>query len=81
MENLSNGHLKKKPPWDDSFSSKAFNQGSDARITGDQLTENPYRKGDRHTWEQWEKGWLDVDRFWGIWARWPIRKLPEVRLG
>lgn len=54
----------------------AFNQGSDARLAGESRLSNPYSH--EFLMQEWERGWNDVDRFWGFWARWPVLKLPEV---
>ena len=55
----------------------AFNLGSDARIDGRTVLANPFKPG---TVEglYWQKGWEDVNRHWGKWASWPIKRLPSV---
>ena len=57
----------------------AFNLGSDARLNGYELTDNPHcllSAGFEH--DAWRSGWLHVHRFWGT-ARntrhW-VRRLP-----
>jgi hypothetical protein len=57
----------------------AFNLGSDARLNGYELTDNPHcllSAGFEH--DAWRSGWLYVHRFWGVAAkgRYPVRRLP-----
>jgi len=56
---------------------QAFNIGSAARLAGFTLASNPYK--DYILARYWQRGWLDVDRFWGRDAKWPIKRLPRVR--
>lgn len=54
-----------------------FGKGSDDRLAGKPLTDNPF-------WYEsellaWRAGWLHAERYWGVDAKWPIRKLPAVR--
>ena len=55
----------------------AFNMGCDARIAGVPFKDNPYSKYKGGAY--WEMGWRDVDENWGRKAKWPVKKLPEVR--
>jgi ribosome modulation factor len=41
----------------------AFNQGSQARIDGKPLSDNPYQERGRLR-NYWEQGWHDVDWHW-----------------
>ena len=55
----------------------AFNLGSDARIAGLPLKANPHSAvTDKLSRNGWRHGWLDVDRYFGEWAKWPVRTLP-----
>lgn len=59
---------------------RAFNEGCDARLTGQGRSSNPY---DRSTSEgkRWLIGWEHVDRYWGCDARRHgglVRPLPAV---
>lgn len=56
---------------------EAFNKGSDARVMGIPLGSDPYSRNSILT-QAWRQGWHDVDMHWGEWARWPVKKLPEV---
>lgn len=56
---------------------KAFNLGSDARVEGLYVTSNPYYPGSaEHIY--WIRGWEDVNKHWGQWAKWPIRRLSSL---
>lgn len=55
----------------------AFNAGCDARLAGKPQSSCP-AKGDSWELRQWVTGYDHVDRFWGIDAKWPVRRLPEV---
>lgn len=55
----------------------AFNAGCDARLAGVPPYENPYPKCHRG-YKTWLAGWYDVDVYWGMHARWPVRRLPDV---
>ena len=58
--------------------SKAFNQGSDARIAGHGLDWNPYfRMENAHLKYYWQAGWQDVDKYWG-WRNAYAKPLPAV---
>lgn len=57
---------------------RAFNLGSDARIRGDSLWDDPYAGG--ILTQFWRQGWHDVDQHWGAWAKGPVMVLPEVRV-
>jgi hypothetical protein len=58
--------------------SEAFNKGSDARIQGVALHDNPYDCLAKAGW--WEKGWIDADKFWAKDAkRWFPKLLPPAR--
>lgn len=57
---------------------EAFNAGSDARINGYELSDNP-NVGFGSIREAWSAGWLDVQKFWGAAAkrgRHHVRRLP-----
>ena len=56
----------------------AFNEGSDARLLGRPLSENPYL--DMHAHKIWREGWFDVDQNWGsdVKGRWRFRPLRAV---
>lgn len=56
---------------------KAFNEGSDARIRGRLVIDNPYG-GDVELGNQWRAGWWDVEKYWGAWAKKPVAPLPKV---
>lgn len=72
-EEIKNQVLKEK----ERQAAEGFNVGSDARIAGILPTKNPYQFNDlRHYW--WGRGWRHVDANWGIYARWPIRRLPKL---
>jgi len=45
---------------------RAFNEGSDARINGVCISENPY-EGKQAT--SWVEGWSDVHNHWGTWVK------------
>jgi hypothetical protein len=59
--------------------SKAFGEGSDARIRGEPLSSNPYSSEFTHESKAWKRGWHDIDIAFGSEARWPVRNLPDVR--
>lgn len=56
---------------------KAFNVGSDARLKGLSLSDNPYLPGSPQS-VSWKAGWKDADKHWGTRARGPIKALPQV---
>lgn len=58
----------------------AFNAGSDARLAGAPLTDNPYLGiGDAAKLSRaWANGWHDVATYWGRISRRPVRKLQPV---
>lgn len=55
-----------------------FNAGSDARLAGVPLADNPYPPQGDSRYSYWRMGWIDVEKHWGEWARWPVVKLPPV---
>ena len=55
----------------------AFNVGSDARLRGVHLDDNPFPKDDPHH-EGWRRGWLDCHSVFGRDAMWPTQDLPRV---
>jgi hypothetical protein len=67
---------------------RAFNEGSDCRLRGGHIRDNPYLKEGKYSplWEEWRHGYFDVERFWGKGAlnknrsayKWPVKPLPEV---
>lgn len=59
--------------------SRAFGEGSDARLAGKPLTACPYPPGDQMNY--WVLGWRHLAREWGLDAKWPVRELPRVRYG
>lgn len=86
-----NGHHEEKTPswWaprgkvehsDREMAARAFNLGSDARINGLSLCDNPYPSNGLLT-KYWEQGWQDVEQNWGKWARWPVTPIPTVSEG
>lgn len=65
-------------------STLAFNAGSDARIAGRSMLDNPNlavtAAGPEKTrWVYWRMGYSDVAKNWGVRAKWPVRRLPLVR--
>lgn len=56
----------------------AFNKGSQARIDGVPVWENPYEDLVLAGW--WEKGWWDANDHWGEQAKWSVTPLPRLRL-
>lgn len=59
----------------DSACAIAFSQGSDARVNGVDITRNPYRDlVEVSDW--WTAGWIHCDRYFGVDAKWPVRRLP-----
>ncbi len=59
---------------------EAFGEGCDARLEGRPLSELPLGEG-RDFVNYWKHGWLDVDRHWGLWASWPVPRLPDLQGG
>lgn len=55
---------------------EAFNAGCEARLRGDPIDENPCDDVVARSW--WTAGYMDIHRWWGIWAKNP-KKLPEVK--
>lgn len=57
---------------------RAFNEGSDARISGTCVSECPY---DGKMATSWVAGWSDTHTHWGAWVkgRWQHPALPRVR--
>ena len=62
----------------DGAGAAAFGRGSDARIQGEPLENNPYPSCDCNDRKSWSRGWLHADQFYGVDARWPHRVLPAV---
>ena len=60
--------------------SKAFGNGSDARLQGVSIESNPHEPNTSLHF-QWQLGWKDVDKNWGkdVGYRWIIRPLPDVK--
>ena len=58
---------------------RAFNAGSDARLAGLPPTACPPAETHWRNW--WHRGWDDVDRKWGTWAKTPVKRLPPVGYG
>lgn len=56
----------------------AYSAGSDARLRGEPISANPHLHRDEVRHHNWEAGWLDVDRCWGVDSRKPVKPLPEV---
>ena len=54
---------------------KAFSEGCDARLAGLLEKNAPQELGKQVTF-YWRKGWRDVDHYWGLWAKWPVSRLP-----
>jgi len=59
------------------FYTEAFNRGSDDRVKGKSLSDNPYLPGTPQG-RTWRRGWCDVDRWWGSNATHRTRALPSV---
>jgi hypothetical protein len=58
---------------------RAFSQGCDARLTGRPYSANPHcSAAERGLRGAWQLGWEDVQRNWGVQARWPVRVLPAI---
>lgn len=56
----------------------AFNLGCDARLAGLPLTANDYSSSQQDAYQSWERGWRDVDQYWGKWTRGAAVPLPKV---
>lgn len=57
----------------------AFNAGSDARLAGAPPGINPYQRShQQYEHDAWDAGYRDVDKFWGVDAKWPVKRLPVV---
>lgn len=56
---------------------RAFNEGSDARIAGETPAANPHLIGTQEA-IYWQQGWEDVNKHWGKWASWAVRRLPSI---
>lgn len=59
----------------------AFNLGCDARLAGKPMSACPYTASTCE-YLQWRRGWADVDKSYGVWARkrgWQVRPLPPVQ--
>lgn len=56
----------------------AFNFGSDARLRGISIMDNPYASTEYASW--WVNGWRHANTSWGkdVRGRWRIRTLPHV---
>lgn len=54
----------------------AFNLGSDARLAGKSVMDNPFICTDFAN--SWVTGWRHVNTSWGKDAKWKIRPLPPV---
>ncbi len=63
------------------MTTKAYNEGSDARKQGKDSTSCPYpRESLEH--EEWMDGWLDIDRKnWPATPRGSVKVYPGVRTG
>lgn len=59
-----------------SLEARAFNRGSDARLAGVPLNQNPY-PSDTPDRTAWLRGWIDADMFWGIEVR-NAKPLPPI---
>lgn len=57
---------------------RAFNMGSDARIFGDSLQDNPFVETDEFLFKAWRRGWLDVHSHYGKDAKWPVAPIGEA---
>jgi ribosome modulation factor len=62
--------------WRTECLARAYNAGSDARLAGEAKDDNPYT--DPEMRKKWLEGWDDVNSWWGIDARWPVKVLPFV---
>ncbi len=56
---------------------RAFNLGCDARIAGQNRKTNPYILESILRLE-WNRGYSDVSTYWGDYAMWDFKLLPEV---
>lgn len=67
--------MNAKPDYD-----RIFNEGCQARLEGQRLTENPYLTSNQciSLANQWVRGWQDVDRHWGADVKGPVPKLKRV---
>ena len=66
-------------PVSDAGYRRGFNEGADARLRGAGLRTNPHsRKDESVAYYSWREGWLHVDAFWGVEARWSVDRLPCV---
>lgn len=62
---------------------RAFSAGTDARLAGLPITANPHHgvaDPGGSLGRAWRAGWLDAEKFWGLWARWPVKPLPAVEV-
>lgn len=50
---------------------RLFSMGCDARLRGERLREDAPL--------MFRQGWTDVEKFWGLKAKWPVLALPEVQ--
>lgn len=55
----------------------AFGKGSDDRLAGVNYKHCPFWFEDEV--DCWQAGWRDVENYWGVDAKWPVRKLVAVR--
>ena len=60
---------------------EAFGEGCEARLAGVPLSANPHpcTRPTNQDYFYWRLGWLDVEHHWGEAAKWPVKKLPEVK--
>lgn len=72
-----NGHCTRN---EDSEYARAFNQGSDARISGLPVSSNPTPVSfNQPVHVAWKLGWDHVDRYWACDAlNWAVLPLPRV---
>jgi ribosome modulation factor len=57
---------------------RAFNEGSDARITGISF-DSCWYKSEQQLKDYWQLGWQDVDKFFGRDAKWSFTPLPKIK--
>ena len=57
---------------------RAFGAGCDARLAGKNEYSNPYQLDGPH-YIMFLRGHHDVDIHWSVDAKWPTKKLPELK--